>query len=368
MRRSSRAPVDRSPEPPAPDDDACLEWLWRTRFAADGRRAVCSRCERPTRFYRLRGRRAYSCEICGRQIYPTADTPFSGTSTPLGVWFRAARELGEEPQGVSGRELARRLGVDYRAALRIRSRLLAASSDPRTARLLKAAGRWYATGGTPAPEATLSSGDGEHPAARQDQDPPIDAILKAAVRLIARHGLRGTRLEDVAREAGTSNAVVRRAFRTKEALLLASFTWGEERLAARVEALTAAEDDPLRRLRGLLELTLASTGPLRDQYRLWQEVWVSVRERIHEFDEADVFYSGHDALLETIRQGRAMGVFKPVASAETIAEAMIALSDGLAYKLAEGYWEITLDRSRELLHLFCEQMLGLAPGSLAELA
>jgi hypothetical protein len=61
-----------------------------------------------------------------------------------------------------------------------------------------------------------------------------------------------------------------------------------------------------------------------------------------------------------------MGVFMPVASAETIAEAMIALSDGLAYKLAEGYWEITLDRCRELLHLFCEQMLGLAPGTLAE--
>jgi hypothetical protein len=61
-----------------------------------------------------------------------------------------------------------------------------------------------------------------------------------------------------------------------------------------------------------------------------------------------------------------MGVFRPVASAETIAEAMIALSDGLAYKIAEDYWEITVPRSRELLHLFCEQMLGLAPGTLAD--
>jgi AcrR family transcriptional regulator/transposase-like protein len=366
MSRSSRAPVDRSPDPPAPDDDACLEWLWRTRFAADGRRAVCPQCERPTRFYRLRGRRAYSCELCGRQLYPTADTPFSGTSTPLSVWFRAAHELGQGPRPVSGRELARRLDLDYRAALRIRSRLLTASSEPRTARLLEAAGHWYAAGGTPVSGASVASGEVEHPAVRQD--PPVDAILQAAVRLIAQHGLRDMRLEDVAREAGTSNAAVRRVFRTKEALLLASFTWAEERLLARVEALMAAEDDPLRRLRGLLELTLASPGPLRDQYRLWLEVWVSVRERVHEFDEADVFYSGHDALLETIRQGRAMGVFMPVASAETIAEAMIALGDGLGYKLAEGYWEITLTRSRELLHLFCEQMLGLTPGTLAEQA
>lgn len=365
MGRSSRTPVDHSPDPPAPDDDECLEWLWRRRFAADGRTAVCPRCERPTRFYRLRGRRAYSCELCGRQLYPTADTPFSGTSTPLGVWFRAAHELDEGPRPVSGRELARRLGIDYRAALRIRSRLIAASSEPRTARLLKAAGTWYAAGGGHTSAASPLSGDVAAPAARRD--PPIDAILQAAGRLIAEHGLRGVRLEEVAREAGASNAVVRRAFRTKEALLLASFAWAEERLSARVEGLMAAEDDPLRRLRGLLELSLASPGPLLDEYRLWLEVWVNVRERVHELDETDLFYTSHDALLETIRQGRAMGVFKPVASAETIAEAMIALSDGLAYKLAEGYWEITLTRSRELLHLFCEQMLGLAPGSLATL-
>jgi len=364
MSRSPRAPVDHLPDPPTPDDHDCLEWLWRTRFSADGRRAVCPQCERPTRFYRLRDRRAYSCELCGRQLYPTADTPFSGTSTPLGVWFRAAHELNEEPRPVSGKELARRLGIDYRAALRIRSRLLTASSEPRTARLLKAAGRWYATGGTPAPDATLSSGEATHPAAAKH--PPIDAILQAATRLIARHGLRDMRLEDVAREAGTSNAVVRRVFRTKEALLLASFKWAEERLSARVEGLMAAEDDPLRRLRGLVELSLASPGPLLDEYRLWLEVWVSVRERVHELDETDLFYTSHDALLETIRQGRAMGVFKPVASAETIAEAMIALSDGLAYKLAEGYWEITVPRSRKLLHLFCEQMLGLGSGTLAD--
>ena len=358
MRRSFRAPADPSPDLPAPDDDACLEWLWRTRFAADGRTAVCPQCERPTRFYRLRGRRAYSCEACGRQLYPTADTPFSGTSTPLGVWFRAAHELAEGTGPVSGRELARRLGIDYRAALRIRGRLVAASSEPRATGLLKAAGEWYAAGGS------RRSGGIVHAALRQD--PPIDAILQAATRLIARHGLRDMRLEDVAREAGTSNAAVRRAFRSKEALLLACFNWAEERLSARVEGLMAAEEDPLRRLRGLLELSLATPGPLRDEYRLWLEVWVNVRERVHDLDETDVFYTSHDALLETIRQGRAMGVFRPVASAETIAEAMIALSDGLAYKIAEDYWEITVPRSRELLHLFCEQMLGLAPGALAE--
>ncbi len=63
-----------------------------------------------------------------------------------------------------------------------------------------------------------------------------------------------------------------------------------------------------------------------------------------------------------------MGVFRPVANAETIAEAMIALSEGLEYRMAGGYWAITAPRSRERLHPFCEQLLCLAPGTLAEQA
>ena len=30
-----------------PDDAACLEWLWRTRYSADGETAYCPKCERP---------------------------------------------------------------------------------------------------------------------------------------------------------------------------------------------------------------------------------------------------------------------------------------------------------------------------------
>ena len=31
-----------------PDDAACLDWLWRDRFAPDGHHAECPRCEKPT--------------------------------------------------------------------------------------------------------------------------------------------------------------------------------------------------------------------------------------------------------------------------------------------------------------------------------
>lgn len=35
-----------------PDDNACLEYLWRTRHAADGEHAECPKCERVTAFRR----------------------------------------------------------------------------------------------------------------------------------------------------------------------------------------------------------------------------------------------------------------------------------------------------------------------------
>lgn len=348
------------PEVTSPEDDECLEWLWRRRFAVDGRTAVCPRCGRPTRFYRLRSRRAYACDRCGRQLYPTADTPFSGTSTPLAVWYRAAIELKDDPSRVSGSELARRLGIEYRSALRIRSRLAMAFSEPRTARLLSAAGEWYAAN-SGAPGSSATGGDSAAPAS-----PLVDSILQAASRLIAERGLEATRVADVAREAGTSSAAVRRSFPTKQALLLACLQWAEGQLAARVEELMRREVDPLRRLSGLLELSLASPGHLRDEYLLWLEVWVRVRERAREVDEAEIFYGAHEALLDTIRQGRASGVFRPTATPEAIGESLVALSDGLAFKTVEGYWEMSLARSRELLHVFCEQMLGLAAGALGK--
>jgi len=351
-------PRQEAPSGTPPTEDECLEWLWRRRFAADGRTALCPRCDRPTRFYRLRSRRAYACDRCGRQLYPTADTPFSGTSTPLAVWYHAANELRGDPSGTSGSELARRLGVEYRTALNVRRRLLAAFAEPRMARLLGAAGEWYASGGVEA----LSGAAGS--AAALADGPFVDAILRAAGRVIAEDGLEAARVADVARDAGTTSAVVRRAFRTKQDLLLACLRWAEEQLAARVAELMRNEADPLCRLKGLVELSLASPGHLRDEYLLWLEVWVRARERAREVDEGEVFYGAHEALLDTIREGRRTGVFRPAATPEAIAEAFIALSDGLAFKTVEGYWEMSEPRSRELLHLFCEQMLGLPSGAL----
>lgn len=58
-----------------PDDAACLDRLWRDRFAPDGRHAQCPKCDRERKFHRTKSRASYSCDSCGHHIHPMKGTP-----------------------------------------------------------------------------------------------------------------------------------------------------------------------------------------------------------------------------------------------------------------------------------------------------
>jgi transposase-like protein len=99
-----------------PDDDTCLEHLMDLRF---GRERECPKCEKPTEFYRLSKRPAYSCKLCGHHIYPCAGTPFENTRTPLQSWFYAIYLFTTTRHGVPAKELQRQLAVTYKTAWRM---------------------------------------------------------------------------------------------------------------------------------------------------------------------------------------------------------------------------------------------------------
>ena len=75
-----------------PDDNACLEWLWRTRYSADGDTAHCPKCDRDRIFKRYKmtqRRQSWTCTGCGHHVHPTAGTIFHKSSTSLHLWFYA---------------------------------------------------------------------------------------------------------------------------------------------------------------------------------------------------------------------------------------------------------------------------------------
>jgi transposase-like protein len=106
-----------------PDDAACLERLWRDRFAPDGHRAYCPKCERERKFHRTRTRASYTCDTCGLHVHPMKGTIFEKSRTSLRLWFYAMYLLISTRGGLSTKQLEGELGVGYKTADRMRRRI-----------------------------------------------------------------------------------------------------------------------------------------------------------------------------------------------------------------------------------------------------
>jgi transposase len=115
-----------------PTDDACRDYL-KERFYPAG--TACPACGRPSRFHRITGRSAYSCQFCGTHVYPTSETIFHRSTTSLRLWFWAIFLISSTHCEITPRQLERELGVSNKTARRmfaeIRGRLV--SEDPESA-------------------------------------------------------------------------------------------------------------------------------------------------------------------------------------------------------------------------------------------
>lgn len=99
-----------------PDDAACLAHLFKVRY---GVRTVCPKCQRESKFSRVKKIPAFQCQWCGHHIHPMAGTAFMASRTPLQKWFYAMYLFSSSRHGVSAKELQRQLGVTYKTAWRM---------------------------------------------------------------------------------------------------------------------------------------------------------------------------------------------------------------------------------------------------------
>ena len=99
-----------------PDEETCLDAV-RDMLYPEG--IVCRSCQEVTAHYRLKGRKAYSCQYCGTQVYILAGTIFEKSSTPLKSWFYAMYLMASTRTGISAKQLERELGVTYETAWRM---------------------------------------------------------------------------------------------------------------------------------------------------------------------------------------------------------------------------------------------------------
>ena len=99
-----------------PTNDACLEYL-KERFYPAG--TECPSCHKSSKFHRIKGRSAYSCQYCGHHVYPTAGTIFHKSTTSLQLWFWAIYLMSSTRCGLAAKHLEREIGVSYKTAHRM---------------------------------------------------------------------------------------------------------------------------------------------------------------------------------------------------------------------------------------------------------
>lgn len=112
-----------------PDEEACLEWIINWQYPNG---ITCKVCLKVTKHYKLKNRRAYSCGICGKHIYPTAGTIFHKSTTPLLSWFYVIFLITNTRAGIPAKQVERELGVTYKTAWRIMHQVRSLMADKET--------------------------------------------------------------------------------------------------------------------------------------------------------------------------------------------------------------------------------------------
>ncbi len=97
-------------------DEICLDFIFKKLFSNI---TECPKCTNTFKYYKLKAYKLYSCQYCGHNIAPLANTIFHKSSTNLKDWFYAIYLFSVSKNGVSGKELQRQLGVTYKCAWRI---------------------------------------------------------------------------------------------------------------------------------------------------------------------------------------------------------------------------------------------------------
>ncbi|MEU9043662.1 MULTISPECIES: TetR/AcrR family transcriptional regulator [unclassified Kitasatospora] len=173
------------------------------------------------------------------------------------------------------------------------------------------------------------------------------SILEAAARVIARRGVRGLRVEELAAEAGVSTALIYYHFKDRTGILRQTLEFINDR-AERYTTERAADAPPLtprEELEQTLLLELQDTVEVRENSTAWGELRASAV-----FDDTlrDDLARATRIWVQEIAE--LLGVERPMSSAVALAgaaERLTALLEGLSTRWLSG--SLPLAHARTLM-------------------
>jgi TetR/AcrR family fatty acid metabolism transcriptional regulator len=134
------------------------------------------------------------------------------------------------------------------------------------------------------------------------------AILAAAVRVFARSGYHGARVDDIAEEAGVAHGLLYHYFASKEEVLATVFRENWRELLDALHRVEATPEPAEEQLRGVVKILLRSWRNDPDLVRVMvREVARSPHLQSQVDEVREVFF----VLQRIVERGQSEGVFRP---------------------------------------------------------
>jgi AcrR family transcriptional regulator len=191
----------------------------------------------------------------------------------------------------------------------------------------------------------------------RDQRKRRAQLVTAAASAVLRHGSAGTRLADIAQEAGLAPASVLYYYPDVRELYTAVFEQGSVQYCEEREAAVSREASAVGKLRACIRSGVPYPGPAQDASRILYELTPIVLRDEAAAAQYDALVSRQAALYEEIlRACEESGDFRLLLPAPQLARSFVALEDGYGINVLIG--AITADQEEEWLLQYAESAVA----------
>ena len=183
-----------------------------------------------------------------------------------------------------------------------------------------------------------------------------EQLLRATCAVIAESGVRELRMTDVATQAGVSSGTVHYYFDSKQDLIHAAFEYNFRHSLQSRKDILATGGDALTLLERVVE-SYAPADPVRvAAWRVWAELWVhGLREpELRELNEA-IYGEWRELIVGLVREAQRRGSLVD-GDPSIIANAIVAMIDGLAIQVLLGSRNMTLARMRDTCRAYLSSL------------
>jgi AcrR family transcriptional regulator len=189
-----------------------------------------------------------------------------------------------------------------------------------------------------------------------DHEARREELVEATWRVIARDGMIGATMREIAREAGVSTGLLAHYFADKEDLLGFALRLSHRRIYERINARTQG-------LLGLpaLRVIMLEALPLDEERLLEAQIEMTFfalalgNEPLRELQNRE-FERFWDALHHRVSEGQTLGEISTTVDADWITHQLIILVEGISLEAVLYPARVSPEQQREILERFLERM------------